>query len=1093
MTSLLGFNRMMRGIAALFSVSSIVITGICIADDDLPAPDQVIFRVLSEASIQVNGLGICTVVDPEIQQIASSRSAGDVYSVYEGELAPSKTLFVMSIGNSASAADMCNALESCSNVVRAEPNYYFGSDTEMPSGYYYEDVYPWYPIDSPDAPTLLKIYKPDYSVCLRCDPDHESGCNCDLPCNPPWWPPGTCYLGAWPETVDNEHMGDNWYIDFTQANMAWLVNEAAEDVIVAIIDSGVDWHHPDLGANMWQNLGEDIDGDGKVIEWDPVNYEWKFDPDDEGDEQDPDGDTDENGVVNDFVGLRIHGTPFAYPGTWYGEPTLAMNDPDHAICGSSVDVYGTCTWGWQSSHGSMMASIIAAVHDHTYAADGTGCLGISNKTKIMAINGGKTIETWRPNSDPDPEAGRRHAISVAEMIAALCYAQDNGAQVVNISLSNDQETDEMTELKERIDLLAADGIIICCSAGNSGGMGPSEGDGDLPEYTRYPASWANTLCAAAVRPDYVKQHLSSYASYVDFALGAGGNEVISSDFIVALKFTSPDPQWPDYVGMDRDPAQGGYRSLPHTYWTTWGQTSGAAAQLSGIVSIIKSVYPDADIDDVRTILQRGAHNVDAENAGEYWHGKLGAGVPNPYKALTTYGYPEPGIGEVVWEGDVWISGDYHSPFGRTLRILPGTTVHIANYDNMSTGSGDEQIILGAPNIICEGTPEEPITFDVYGYGDNQGTYYSISNSYGTWKSASFKNCVFTGLQQIELRGSTVPGYDPTIIEDCIFYGSVEESDDELIMVMYEGTIRNCRFLNTGSVFLGDNALFEWSRIEAFESNYPAIMVGGEGARIENSIVRDAPSGIAAYGSVDIVSSLIEFTTSTGAVGIDVYAGNMTMEHSTVRGFDSGVKQQLGGYCYIRSSEVSDCSKGLTATKGTAPLMNLGSYWGENDPNNDPGYNSIHSCTSWLVRNGRGGILLAQDNWWGVSTGPDPAKLVGAVCYNPYLNIPPYIQDPPDFALVQGQGKHGEVIENVYIRPNPANPRADIAFTLNSPEQVHIMVYDIRGRRVESIEDRYLAPGEYSYKVNGSSWPSGIYFVRLSVGEAEVVRKIAIIK
>ena len=38
------------------------------------------------------------------------------------------------------------------------------------------------------------------------------------------------------------------------------------DVILASIDLGVNYSHPDLRNNLWQNLGEDADGDGRTIE-----------------------------------------------------------------------------------------------------------------------------------------------------------------------------------------------------------------------------------------------------------------------------------------------------------------------------------------------------------------------------------------------------------------------------------------------------------------------------------------------------------------------------------------------------------------------------------------------------------------------------------------------------------------------------------------------------------------------------------------------------------------------------------------------------------------------------------------------------------
>ena len=64
--------------------------------------------------------------------------------------------------------------------------------------------------------------------------------------------------------------GSLWGMGKIDAPLAWGVSTGAASVVVADIDSGVDYTHPDLAANMWHNPGEvaangiDDDGNGYV-------------------------------------------------------------------------------------------------------------------------------------------------------------------------------------------------------------------------------------------------------------------------------------------------------------------------------------------------------------------------------------------------------------------------------------------------------------------------------------------------------------------------------------------------------------------------------------------------------------------------------------------------------------------------------------------------------------------------------------------------------------------------------------------------------------------------------------------------------------
>ncbi|RMG45520.1 MAG: hypothetical protein D6718_07215 [Acidobacteria bacterium] len=62
-----------------------------------------------------------------------------------------------------------------------------------------------------------------------------------------------------------------------------------EGAVVAMIDSGVCWSHPDIVNQIWVNPGEDLDGDGVVMDPDDLNG-----VDDDG-----------NGYVDDLIGYDI--------------------------------------------------------------------------------------------------------------------------------------------------------------------------------------------------------------------------------------------------------------------------------------------------------------------------------------------------------------------------------------------------------------------------------------------------------------------------------------------------------------------------------------------------------------------------------------------------------------------------------------------------------------------------------------------------------------------------------------------------------------------------------------------------------------------
>ncbi|MCY6493876.1 S8 family peptidase [Leptolyngbya sp. GGD] len=83
--------------------------------------------------------------------------------------------------------------------------------------------------------------------------------------------------------VPNQYANLNlWGIDAVSAPEVWQVGYTGKDVVVAVIDSGVDFTHDDLDDNIWVNtkevFGNGIDDDRNgyvddVIGWDFVSYD----------------------------------------------------------------------------------------------------------------------------------------------------------------------------------------------------------------------------------------------------------------------------------------------------------------------------------------------------------------------------------------------------------------------------------------------------------------------------------------------------------------------------------------------------------------------------------------------------------------------------------------------------------------------------------------------------------------------------------------------------------------------------------------------------------------------------------------------------
>jgi len=123
--------------------------------------------------------------------------------------------------------------------------------------------------------------------------------------------------------------GDEWGRDLIKAPEVWAKGLTGDGIVVAVIDSGVDYTHPDLIGNIWSNVGETgVDAAGRNKASNGV-------------------DDDGNGFVDDFRG-------------W----DFVNNDND------PMD---------DNSHGTHISGLVAAKRD------GVGITGTAPTSKIMPL------------------------------------------------------------------------------------------------------------------------------------------------------------------------------------------------------------------------------------------------------------------------------------------------------------------------------------------------------------------------------------------------------------------------------------------------------------------------------------------------------------------------------------------------------------------------------------------------------------------------------------------------------------------------------------------------------------------------------------
>ncbi|MFF5754639.1 type VII secretion-associated serine protease mycosin [Streptomyces longwoodensis] len=233
-------------------------------------------------------------------------------------------------------------------------------------------------------------------------------------------------------------------------------------------------------------------------------------------------------------------------------------------------------------HGTGMAGLIAGTGSY---GGGKGSFGLAPGSKILPVR--------MPNplvAANEAEASKRFNETLP---TAIRYAVDNGARVINVSLAQREDDQQVTDA---VKYALKQGSLVFAGVGN---------DGDKGNPVMYPAATPGVVGVAAVGRDLRRTSESEFGPQVDMAA----------------------------PGQDMIHACGGKTGLCRS-----SGTSDATALASASAALIWSVHPDWTNNQVLRVM---LNTLGAPTDGAKRNDSIGYGIVRPRIALTNPGDPGP--------------------------------------------------------------------------------------------------------------------------------------------------------------------------------------------------------------------------------------------------------------------------------------------------------------------------------------------------------------------------------------------------------------------------------------------------------------------